>query len=268
MWDLETKEVYRVSKVGCHFWSVHFVGRARSATLNQYRSDICLDFSFKHGKKNPTISCPICCLSPNDQLNFEQHVINRDNRCMWVVCGPKVAFGLGFCCRAWWTWLTYCKSPWTDIHRPLLCCDDTVLCHHTTSRQQQPLFPVWGSSRSTPQRMVSVCPQSSSLLSSKTFFCSRTMSHLLLFHRRQVRQDGKDKNSVVSFTLTDEPRHVDLVPSNSKEEVRRQLVIRTTPTLWSKITYLLIFIYFYFFHRQWGWQLCVKMDSCIFLSTF
>lgn len=37
---------------------------------------------------------------------------------------------------------------------------------------------------------------------------------------RQVREDGKDKNSVVSFTLTDEPRHIDLVTSNSKEEVR------------------------------------------------
>lgn len=41
---------------------------------------------------------------------------------------------------------------------------------------------------------------------------------------RQVREDGKDKNSVVSFTLTDEPRHVDLVPSNSKEEVRRSFL--------------------------------------------
>uniref|UniRef100_A0A3P8WLV6 WD repeat domain 43 n=1 Tax=Cynoglossus semilaevis TaxID=244447 RepID=A0A3P8WLV6_CYNSE len=41
----------------------------------------------------------------------------------------------------------------------------------------------------------------------------------------QVRQDGKDKNSVVSFTLTDEPRHVDLVPSNSKEEAVRLAVV-------------------------------------------
>lgn len=38
-------------------------------------------------------------------------------------------------------------------------------------------------------------------------------------HCRQVREDGKDKNSVVSFTLTDEPQHIDLVTSNSKEEV-------------------------------------------------
>uniref|UniRef100_A0A671XUR5 WD repeat domain 43 n=1 Tax=Sparus aurata TaxID=8175 RepID=A0A671XUR5_SPAAU len=36
----------------------------------------------------------------------------------------------------------------------------------------------------------------------------------------QVREDGKDKNSVVSFTLTDEPQHIDLVTSNRKEEVR------------------------------------------------
>lgn len=40
------------------------------------------------------------------------------------------------------------------------------------------------------------------------------------FCYRQVREDGKDKNSVVSFTLTDEPRHIDLVTSSSKEEVR------------------------------------------------
>uniref|UniRef100_A0A8C8DM02 WD repeat domain 43 n=1 Tax=Oryzias sinensis TaxID=183150 RepID=A0A8C8DM02_9TELE len=45
----------------------------------------------------------------------------------------------------------------------------------------------------------------------------------------QVREDGKDKNSVVSFTLTDEPRHVDLVPSNSKEEVRLFLFDRSLP---------------------------------------
>uniref|UniRef100_A0A4W6F9P4 WD repeat domain 43 n=1 Tax=Lates calcarifer TaxID=8187 RepID=A0A4W6F9P4_LATCA len=41
----------------------------------------------------------------------------------------------------------------------------------------------------------------------------------------QVRQDGKDKNSVVSFTLTDEPRHIDLVTSNSKEEAVRLSVV-------------------------------------------
>lgn len=35
-----------------------------------------------------------------------------------------------------------------------------------------------------------------------------------------MRSDGKDKNSVVSFTLTDEPQHIDLQTSNSKEEVR------------------------------------------------
>lgn len=43
---------------------------------------------------------------------------------------------------------------------------------------------------------------------------------------RQVREDGKDKNSVVSFTLTDEPQHIDLVPSNSKEEVRVEKCLR------------------------------------------
>lgn len=40
---------------------------------------------------------------------------------------------------------------------------------------------------------------------------------------RQVREDGKDKNSVVSFTLTDEPQHINLVASNNKDEVRVEL---------------------------------------------
>ncbi|XP_024863799.1 WD repeat-containing protein 43 isoform X2 [Kryptolebias marmoratus] len=41
----------------------------------------------------------------------------------------------------------------------------------------------------------------------------------------QVREDGKDKNSVVSFTLTDEPQHIDLVTSSSKEEAVRLAVV-------------------------------------------
>uniref|UniRef100_A0A667ZU48 WD repeat domain 43 n=1 Tax=Myripristis murdjan TaxID=586833 RepID=A0A667ZU48_9TELE len=41
----------------------------------------------------------------------------------------------------------------------------------------------------------------------------------------QVREDGNDKNSVVSFTLTDEPQHIDLSTSTSKEEVRKLAVV-------------------------------------------
>ncbi|KAJ7991235.1 hypothetical protein DPEC_G00295220 [Dallia pectoralis] len=41
----------------------------------------------------------------------------------------------------------------------------------------------------------------------------------------QVREDGKDKNSVVSFTLTDEPQHIDLVTSGGKEEALRVAVV-------------------------------------------
>uniref|UniRef100_A0A8C7FLJ5 WD repeat domain 43 n=1 Tax=Oncorhynchus kisutch TaxID=8019 RepID=A0A8C7FLJ5_ONCKI len=41
----------------------------------------------------------------------------------------------------------------------------------------------------------------------------------------QVREDGKDKNSVVSFNLTDEPHHIDLFTSNSKEEALRLAVV-------------------------------------------
>lgn len=41
----------------------------------------------------------------------------------------------------------------------------------------------------------------------------------------QVREDGKDKNSVLSFTLTDEPHHIDLFTSSSKEEAMRLAVV-------------------------------------------
>ncbi|XP_028994586.1 WD repeat-containing protein 43 [Betta splendens] len=41
----------------------------------------------------------------------------------------------------------------------------------------------------------------------------------------QVREDGKDKNSVVSFTLTAEPQNIDLITSNSKEEAVRLAVV-------------------------------------------
>ncbi|XDV43213.1 hypothetical protein PO909_011730 [Leuciscus waleckii] len=41
----------------------------------------------------------------------------------------------------------------------------------------------------------------------------------------QVRSDGKDKNSVVSFTLTDEPQHIDLQTSSHKEEAMRLAVV-------------------------------------------
>ncbi|KAK1793050.1 hypothetical protein P4O66_011397, partial [Electrophorus voltai] len=50
-------------------------------------------------------------------------------------------------------------------------------------------------------------------------------SHDRLLSVWQVRSDGRDKDSVVSFTLTDEPRHVDLQTSNSKDEAVRLAVV-------------------------------------------
>ncbi|XP_055755171.1 WD repeat-containing protein 43 [Salvelinus fontinalis] len=41
----------------------------------------------------------------------------------------------------------------------------------------------------------------------------------------QVREDGKDRNSVVSFNLTDEPHHIDLLTSSSKDEAVRLAVV-------------------------------------------
>lgn len=52
-------------------------------------------------------------------------------------------------------------------------------------------------------------------------FAFPAFTDLIFFSlHRQVREDGKDKNSVVSFALTDEPRHIDLIASKSREEVR------------------------------------------------
>ncbi|XP_010903377.1 WD repeat-containing protein 43 [Esox lucius] len=50
-------------------------------------------------------------------------------------------------------------------------------------------------------------------------------SHDRLLSVWQVREDGKDKNSVVSFTLTDEPQHIDLITSCGKEEALRLAVV-------------------------------------------
>ncbi|XP_076850691.1 WD repeat-containing protein 43 [Brachyhypopomus gauderio] len=50
-------------------------------------------------------------------------------------------------------------------------------------------------------------------------------SHDRLLSVWQVRSDGKDKNAVVSFTLTDEPRHIDLQTSSSKDEAVRLAVV-------------------------------------------
>uniref|UniRef100_A0A674BWV3 WD repeat domain 43 n=1 Tax=Salmo trutta TaxID=8032 RepID=A0A674BWV3_SALTR len=41
----------------------------------------------------------------------------------------------------------------------------------------------------------------------------------------QVQENSNDKNSVVSFTLTDDPQHIDLFTSNSKEEAVRLAVV-------------------------------------------
>lgn len=73
---------------------------------------------------------------------------------------------------------------------------------------------------------------------------------------RQVRSDGKDKNAVVSFTLTDEPQHIDLLKSDSKEEVSIRLTLRTATqvlswrvekTRWKMATVFVRVIAFFFF---------------------
>ncbi|XP_061553167.1 WD repeat-containing protein 43 [Phycodurus eques] len=60
--------------------------------------------------------------------------------------------------------------------------------------------------------------------SSSLYFLSGA-AHNRLLSVWQVREDGKDKNSVVSFTLTDEPQHIDLVASKSKEQAVRLAVV-------------------------------------------
>lgn len=112
-----------------------------------------------------------------------------------------------------------------EVHRPLHGCDDPALCHHTTPWQQWPLLSVRCCPWSTAQCMVSA-----ELILVCLMLCNEVhvwkctavrfaWLNLKFSYWRQVREDGKDKNSVVSFTLTDEPQHIDLVTSNSKEEV-------------------------------------------------
>ncbi|XP_077394619.1 WD repeat-containing protein 43 [Festucalex cinctus] len=60
--------------------------------------------------------------------------------------------------------------------------------------------------------------------SSGLYFLSGA-AHNRLLSVWQVREDGKDKNSVVSFVLTDEPQHIDLVTSKSKEQAVRLAVV-------------------------------------------
>ncbi|XP_077477306.1 WD repeat-containing protein 43 isoform X2 [Stigmatopora argus] len=76
------------------------------------------------------------------------------------------------------------------------------------------------SSAVTTLRFATTRPPDSSSL----YFLSGAVNNRLL-SVWQVREDGKDKNSVVSFTLTDEPRHIDLVASKSKEEAVRLAVV-------------------------------------------
>lgn len=79
-----------------------------------------------------------------------------------------------------------------------------------------------------------------------------------LTHRRQVREDGKDKNSVVSFTLTDEPQHIDLVTSNSKEEVREMFECEQT---------LPLFVMKSLLHPRITSMRCVLTCVCVFFWT-
>ncbi|XP_019731962.1 WD repeat-containing protein 43 [Hippocampus comes] len=60
--------------------------------------------------------------------------------------------------------------------------------------------------------------------SSSLYFLSGA-AHNRLLSVWQVREDGRDKNSVVSFVLTDEPQHIDLVTSKSKEQAVRLAVV-------------------------------------------
>jgi len=76
----------------------------------------------------------------------------------------------------------------------------------------------WFTTRCKPI-IIYISYQNTSLLLAALAPAVFFMQLIQIFNCRQVREDGKDKNSVVSFTLTDEPRHIDLVASNRKEEV-------------------------------------------------
>lgn len=46
----------------------------------------------------------------------------------------------------------------------------------------------------------------------------------MLLLSRQVRSENKEKNAVMSFTVTDEPVYIDLTLSENKEEVNSSIV--------------------------------------------
>lgn len=48
---------------------------------------------------------------------------------------------------------------------------------------------------------------------------------------RQIRSDRKEKNAVMSFTVTDEPTFIDLTVSELKEEVGAVVCNQMCPTI-------------------------------------
>uniref|UniRef100_A0AAQ4QS56 WD repeat domain 43 n=1 Tax=Gasterosteus aculeatus aculeatus TaxID=481459 RepID=A0AAQ4QS56_GASAC len=83
------------------------------------------------------------------------------------------------------------------------------------------IIKMWDLDTKEVYRVTELIP----VLSSNGLYFLSGAAHDRLLSVWQVREDGKDKNSVVSFTLTDEPQHIDLVASNNKEEAVRLAVV-------------------------------------------
>lgn len=119
MWDLETKEVYRVSLAVSIFT---FIDDGESRFTFKCSCIIMVTVSWSWGMQSRTFP-------------FFRAELTELSRSL-LFFSPSLFLSV-------------------EIHRPLHSRDDPALRHHATPRQQRPLLPVGRRSRSTAQRMVS-----------------------------------------------------------------------------------------------------------------
>lgn len=134
MWDLDTKEVYRVSLLFIHLISIHICCFIRLSSVY---------LGFCVNKLEATLKEPV--------LSNEKFHSSFKRSTTAVMC--KILSD--FSSRIDRTVLLFVIVLSAEVHRPLHSCDDPALCHHAASRQQRSLFPVWCCTRSPPQCLVS-----------------------------------------------------------------------------------------------------------------
>ena len=120
MWDLDTKEIYRVCCLFIQLNCSHIV---------------CVWFFWLFFFYFP--------LTTKYILSWFLYKCWR-NHTLKDLCQNLISF--------WGTFVTVLP---TEVHRPLYSCDDPALCHHATTWQQWSLFPLWCCAWSPAQCLVS-----------------------------------------------------------------------------------------------------------------